>query len=411
MKILFICHRIPYPPNKGDKIRSFNILRHLAKNHDIYLACLADDKSDLQHKAELKKLCKEIEVSYINGFQAHRRMFCNLIQGRPLTLGYFYSSKLKKTVQRWLNEISFDAIYVFSSGVAQYVMNTKKRKIMDFVDVDSDKWAQNARRARFPASWIYAIESKRMKQYEIMIAQEFAHSVFITENERKLFESFARPRHITVIPNGVDHGYFKRDCFAQPSAGLAMTNGENGAGLAMTPLGATVNLIFTGAMDYLANVDAVAYFCHTIMPLIKKDAPNLKFYIVGNNPTRAVKDLTKNKDVFVTGYVQDIRPYLRKADICVVPLRIARGIQNKILEAMSMELPVVSLSAAAKNLEVSPGTDIFIEDKPQDFAYRVIQLSKDPALRARIGKNARETILCRYDWRNNLRKIEDIIAK
>lgn len=402
MNILFLCHRIPYPPNKGDKIRSFNILRHLAQKHDIYLACLADDKNDLVHKKELLKYCKAAEIRYNGGLCANLRMLWSLITGKPLTLGYFHSGQLQRAVNRWLRDLRFDAIFIYSSGAAQYVFNAGNRKIMDFVDVDSDKWAQNARRARFPVSWIYALESARMREYEKLIAQKFQHSILITENEKRLFESFARPRAASVIPNGVDHDYFIRDNDLFRRRGT-VPGGD-------CPSSRTINLIFTGAMDYFANVDAVVYFCETILPLIKKDVPNLKFYIVGNNPTLAVKELAKIKDVIVTGYVQDIRPYLNKADICVVPLRIARGIQNKILEAMSMELPVVSMSAATKNLEVTPGTDIFVEDKPTGFADRVIQLSRDPALRAQVGAKARETVLRHYDWQKNIAILEQIIA-
>ncbi len=388
MKILFLSHRIPYPPNKGDKIRSFNILRHLAEKHEVHLACLADDKRDLRYKADLLKICKAAEIIYINKFLANFKMLCRLISGQPLTLGYFHSSRLQKTINNWLKAEGCDVIYVFSSGVAQYVLDVKTRKIMDFVDVDSDKWMQNARYAKFPVSLIYRLESLRMKKYEKMILNAFNHSIVITDNEKKLLESFVPDARTAVISNGVDYNYL----FKQANFNIS-----------------DLIIIFTGAMDYFANIDGVIYFHNEIFPLVKQKIKNVKFYVVGSNPAKAVQDLAKDKDVVVTGFVEDIRPYLQKAAVCVVPLRIARGIQNKILEAMSMELPVVTTSQTAKNLNVYPGEDIFVADTPEDFARQVIELLQNENLRLQTGAKARETVKKHYDWQKNLAKIDALL--
>lgn len=393
MKILFLAHRIPYPPNKGDKIRSFHILKYLSRRHDIYLACLADDRNDLRYRKDLLKYCKKVEVALINKFWVNFKMLLYLFIGQPLSLAYFASRYLQGVINKWLNSVDFDMIYVFSSSVAQYVINVKKTyKVMDFVDVDSDKWLQNAQYSRFPISLIYRIEGIRMKRYEKFIAENFHRYIFVTERDRRLFQSFASDINASVIPNGVNLEYFSNN----PGSSINLNNS---------------NIIFTGAMDYFANVDGVLYFYRDIYPLIKREIPNIKFYIVGRNPSNEIKSLQQDKSIIVTGSVEDIRPYLQKSMVYVVPLRISRGVQNKVLEAMSMCIPVVTTSRVLEGIGAEPGRDLFVEDNPERFANRIIELLNDRILREKIGKAGRKFVEEWYNWNRAFERLENLLKE
>jgi sugar transferase (PEP-CTERM/EpsH1 system associated) len=253
--------------------------------------------------------------------------------------------------------------------MAQYVMKSEVKKVMHFVDCDSAKWQQYSKSARVPMSLIYAREFKLLRRYEAEIVQNSNLILVVSEAEKKEFAKFVSTDKFIVVTSGVDTDFF-------PSS---VTTRQK-------------NLVFTGVMDYFANVDAVLYFCKEILPLIKEEHSDIKFFIVGRNPTAAVRSLGTIKGVFVTGYVQDIREYLHKAVVSIVLLRIAQGVQNKILESMASGLPVVTTSKAALSLRAQPGRDILIADTPEDFSNKVSMLLKDNSLRRRIGESARKYV-------------------
>ena len=467
MKILYIAHRIPYPPNKGDKIRSFNEIKYLSQRHEIHLACLADDPKDLKYEDDLKTFCKSTNVVLINPKIAKLKSSFYLFSKKPLSVPYFYSKKLQQTIDQLLSTNHYDAIFCFSSSMAEYVFksrlpvscllqldntgnqqpatrnqqpepinqrpatrnqkpetgNQQPKLIMDFVDVDSDKWAQYARYVRFPKSWIYRLESKRLSGYEKKVAESFDHSIFVTDSEVKIFKN-KNPhiKNITAIPNGVDLDYFSptfsqeqatRNQPPETSTGHPETGNQNPATRIQQP--ATSNqqpvIVFTGAMDYYANVEGVVWFTKEILPLIKKEIPAIQFYIVGSNPTKEVLSLSDNNDVTVTGYVPDTREYLNKATVVVVPLRIARGIQNKILEAMAMGIPVVATPQAFEGIEAKPGRDLTLGEDVEKVAEGVIKLIKEVSLRKSLGDNARRIIEKNYCWAKNLEKLNSILTR
>lgn len=388
MKILFITHRIPYPPNKGDKIRAFNIIRHLSRKHSISLACLADDIDDLKYRAELKKFCYSVDSVYLNTFWAKIRSIVCLFSSLPLTLAYFYSRKLKRIVREKLRNEKFGLIFIYSSSMAQYVLDAGPvPKIMDFVDVDSDKWRQYADYKAFPKNIIYRIEEKRLRRYEKTIATSVNQSIVTSQAEAELFKSAIPGIHISPVPNGVDYEYYKPDYSSQK---------EN-------------SLIFMGQMDYFANVDGILYFYREILPLIREKIPSIKLYIVGGRPAKELIRLNNN-GVVVTGYVRDARPYVRKSAVCVVPLRIARGVQNKILEAMAMGVPVVTTSEANKGINAKDKEEIFINDNPAGFAESVLDLMNNPELRATVAAKARRFVESKFNWEQNLQKLEEILS-
>ncbi|HEX28921.1 TPA: TIGR03087 family PEP-CTERM/XrtA system glycosyltransferase, partial [Candidatus Poribacteria bacterium] len=380
----------PYPPNRGDKIRSYHIIRYLSQKHRISVACLIQSPKELPYVESLKQYCYSVKAVLLKPLRSKVKSLIGLLGSDPLTLRHYLSKQLRKIAADEVSKGNLDLIYVYSSSMAQYVTEYRDvKKILDIVDVDSDKWYQYSKYANFPLSLIYKLEGNRMRRYEMEIVGRFDKCIVISEVERDLLRSYAPHADIAVIPNGVNHEFLK------PGEGKREPH----------------TLIFTGVMDYYANVDGVLYFHRQILPQIRGEIPDVKFYVVGSNPVKEIRRLAeRDKNVIVTGFVEDVRPYQSKAAVCVVPLRIARGIQNKILEAMSMELPVVTTSRAFEGINAEPGRHLFVEDDPSKFAQRVIELLKDRELREQIARNARQLILERYDWDNCLAKLDQIIT-
>jgi polysaccharide biosynthesis protein PslH len=438
MKILYIAHRIPYPPNKGDKIRSFNEIKYLSQRHEMHLACLADDSKDLKYENDLKHFCKSINVVLINLKMVKLKSSFYLFSKKPLSVPYFYSRKLQRSVDQLLSTNHYDAIFCFSSPMAEYVFKSRllvsgflrfkksllkgspvtsdqklasrnQKLIMDFVDVDSDKWGQYSKHARFPMSWVYALEGRRLADYERKVAETFDHSIFVTEAEAKIFRNKnLHIKNITAISNGVDLDYFSPTVSQHPST----INHQLSTGIQPPE---TINeqpvLVFTGVMNYFANVDGVVWFTREILPLIKKEIPGIRFYIVGSNPTKEVLSLALDSSVTVTGYVPDTREYLKMATVVAAPLRIARGIQNKVLEAMAMGIPVVATPQAFEGVEAEPGRDLILGGDVRKIAEGVIGLVKEGSLRKSIGDNARRIIEKNYCWSKNLEKLDNVLME
>jgi sugar transferase (PEP-CTERM/EpsH1 system associated) len=386
MKILFLCHRIPYPPNKGDKLRAFNIIKYLSKEHKIYLVSLYDNKEDKNYIPSLKQFCKESSFFYLNPWLARIKGFFFLLFNQPISLGYFYSHKMKRRVRGLIKTRELDLAYVYSSSMAQYVMNEDRKKIMDFVDCDSAKWGQYSKFSGFPLSWVYKREQNLLEAYEKKITQNFDRFIVATEGEKKEFSRFLETDKFIVLHNGVDTDFFRQVLQTQAK-----------------------NLIFTGEMNYFANIDGVIYFCKEVLPIIRKKFPEVKFYIVGRNPTHSVRALSRMEGIFVTGFVEDTREYFKNSAISIVPLRIAQGVQNKVLEAMASGLSVVTTSKAISGLKPQADKNVLVADNPQDFANKVIMLLEDSDVRRRLGEGARRYVEENYNWERNLSELKELI--
>lgn len=422
MKILYICHRIPYPPNKGDKIRSFNEIKHLARNHDLYLAFLVDDAADLKHVESLRDYCTDLAWEQMDPSRQKRKAAPQMLLGKPLSLPYFYSGKLQRSIDAWASQLQFDAVVCFSGPMAEYVFRSDAlgrqgaKRIMDFCDVDSDKWGQYAVDAKFPMNIVYGLEQKRLLAYEARVNQAFDHSVFVTENEARLFRDLVpAARNLQVVGNGVDFDYFDpgprrgEACLAQVATPDNARQGN--ACVAFTTDDSATDLVFTGAMDYHANVDAVVWFSHEILPLIREAGIDADFCIVGGKPTPEVQALGQIAGVQVTGFVDDIRPWYKRAAVSVIPLRLARGVQNKVLEAMAMGRPVVTTRKVAEGVGAKDGDHLLVADGHKAFAGAVIDLYQDPPARRQLGEAARRFVVENFDWQRNMEKLEKLILQ
>lgn len=410
--ILYLAHRIPYPPNKGDKIRTFHEVKHLAEMHDLYLAFLVDDPADIKHVDALRDYCVDLAWERIAPRWKKIKVAPQMLLGKPVSLPYFYSPRLQRAIDAWAATRTFDAIVCFSSPMAEYVFNSDAlagqgaKRIMDFCDVDSDKWGQYAVDAKFPMNIVYGLEQKRLLAYEARVNQAFDHSVFTTDQEVRLFRDLVpAARNLQVIGNGVDFDYFA------PGAGRgeALPRPRATQRVAPTTDDSAGDLVFTGAMDYHANVDAVVWFSHEILPLIREAGIDADFCIVGGKPTLDVQALGQIAGVQVTGFVDDIRPWYARAAVSVIPLRLARGVQNKVLEAMAMGRPVVTTRKVAEGVGAKDGDHLLVADGHKAFAGAVIDLYQDPAARRQLGEAARRFVVENFDWRRNMEKLEKFL--
>ncbi len=398
MKLLFLAHRIPYPPNKGDKIRAYHELRALVeRGHEVHLLAFADQAHDLHYQVDLARHCASVRVLRLRKRWANVRALTAVLTSRPLSLGYFGSRKFERLVRQTLAEQKFNAIFVYSSAMAQYVPREwQSRTVVDLVDVDSEKWRDYAKRTSLPQTWLYNLEAERLRKFEYGIVSQFANSVLTTKREAALLDEldeFTRRARLRVITNGVDLDYFD-------SSPRAVTAGFNSSSklVGAQPADNAPRLVFTGAMDYFANIEAVEWFVNEIFPLIREQEPQVKFFIAGSNPTKQVKQLAQHPGVTVTGYVEDLRPYLHKATACVVPLRIARGVQNKLLEAMAAGKAIVATPEAAAGLHLTDGEELLTAATPREFADTVLRIIRDQSLRESLGRRARRFVETNHKW-------------
>ena len=380
MRILYLTHGCPFPPNKGDRIRNFHILRHVSQAHEVILIYPSFSEQDVTHASSLQKYCSAIHTARLSPLLAKLKCCFSLLGDRPLTNAHFYSHALHDLV----NEQDYDVALVDCSSMAQYVLDVEKPKIIDFVDVDSDKWKRYANMTTFPKSWIYEREHRKLQAFEAQLVKEFSASIVISEHEKQFLPQTDR---LFVVRNGIDLEYFSPREKYDPDT-----------------------MIFTGAMDYFPNIDAVLYFHEQIFPLIKKKRPAAKFIIGGMNPTPAINAL-RSADTFVTGFVPDMREYLGRAAVCVVPLRLAKGVQNKVLEAMAMGVPVVSTTSANEGIRAVDQRDLLIADDPQCFADRVVQLLENNERGKFLAGCARTFVESYFAWDQNLRQIDHAIRK
>lgn len=388
MRILFLAQRVPYPPNRGDKITTWRLLEHMGRRHDVRCIAFAHDAADFQAAEELTAMGYPTRAVPHNGTWKRIRSLPLLATTKPLTLGVFGS----RTVQALVDEVAddMDVIYAFSSSLGAFMLpHNQVGRVMHFAELDSDKWRQYAETTPFPLSWIYRREWRRLLAYERRLAHAVDQNVFVTPLEEKIFREQIPGAPAITLRNGVDLAAFSpRPDLAEPG-----------------------HLVFTGVMDYFPNVDACRFFVSEVLPLIQREVPEARFSIVGSNPNAAVKRLAKEVGVTVTGFVESTADWLARASVAVAPIRIARGIQNKVLEAMAMGLPVISTSTAAQGIDGEAGRDFLVADEPQAMARTIIDLLGDRPAAVELGKRARRFVEENYDWEEVFAPLEQILVQ
>ncbi|TPG49089.1 TIGR03087 family PEP-CTERM/XrtA system glycosyltransferase [Sphingomonas glacialis] len=387
--ILFLGHRVPYPPDRGDKIRGFHILKYLSARKRVHLIAFADDPRDLAGKAPTEMTGHASVI-----WRAKSRLRASieaLLTRKPISLTAFDSSAVRGAVAALLAREAIDTIYVFSSQMAQYLpARPRQQVIMDFVDMDSAKFAAYASEGRGPMAWVMRREANLLFQYERAIAGRADASLFVSEAEAELFRERSGAERVQVVENGIDTEMFAPDApFEQIDAIDAL-------------------IVFTGQMDYRPNIEAVSWFAETIFPQIRVRFPQAQFAIVGRAPSEAVKALARQPGVIVTGEVTDVRGWLAAAAVVVAPLKLARGIQNKVLEAMAMARPVVASRAAAEGIDHAD--TLRVGETAGEITDAVIALLDDPAAAAHLGRAGRARVQARYSWNARLAPLDAILG-
>ena len=396
--ILLLVHRLPYPPNKGDKVRSYHLLKHLTKMHRVFLGTFVDDPADVQYIPTVRQLCPDLHVEHLSPVAGKIRSLSGLFTGEALGIRYYRNAGLQAWVNRTLTDNAIDAVVIFSSVMAQYVQWHSGAQgttlLVDFVDVDSAKWADYAPQHRWPLSWLYHREGERLLAFERALAAKARRSFFVTDNEAALFQRLAPEcaGQVEALSNGVDSEFFSPDP-ARPSPFAA----------------GSVPVVFTGAMDYWPNIDAVTWFASEVLPLLVARHPQLRFYIVGRAPPPSVLAMASD-GVVVTGTVPDVRPYLQHAALVVAPLRVARGIQNKILEAMAMGRPVVAAQSCVQAIDAVDGVDLQSAANAEDYLLHIGTLLQSPDHAAAMGQAGRRRVVQHYSWDAHLAGIDPYLT-
>ncbi|MEJ6002471.1 TIGR03087 family PEP-CTERM/XrtA system glycosyltransferase [Paucibacter soli] len=393
MNILYLCHRFPFPPKRGGKIRPFNMIRHLtAQGHRVTVCSLSRSDAETAEGQGLEKHCQAFELARVHNPVQALRMVARLPLLTPSSMGFFYSRDLQRRVDHLLATQQWDLIFVHCSSVAQYVEDVKGiPKILDFGDMDSQKWLEYAHYKPFPLSLGYTLEGHKMLRAEKALARKFDLCTATTRAEWETLNSYGTGAASDWFPNGVDAEAFSPK--------------PDGEGAAYDP----DTISFIGRMDYYPNQECMARFCAETWPLIKAQRPQMKLTIVGADPSPAMRKLGEIDGVTVTGSVPQVQPYVRKSALMVAPLAIARGTQNKILEAMAMGVPVVTSTIAAGGVDAVAGEHLLVADSAQDCAAAVLRICADPAERARLAEAGRARMLSHHAWPRSMERLDKII--
>jgi sugar transferase (PEP-CTERM/EpsH1 system associated) len=391
MKILYLCHRFPFPPKRGGKIRPFNMIRHLAAaGHEVTVASLVRSPEEAREGAGIAPYCARYEMARVRNPVQVARMLLRVPTPSPSSMGFFYSPELERRVRELMAQERFDLIFVHCSSVAQYVAGERGiPKILDFGDMDSQKWLEYARYKPFPLSAGYWLEGMKLEREERRLASRFDLCTTTTRAEWETLEGYGTGIATDWFPNGVDGAYFAP---------------------ATEPYDADT-ISFVGRMDYYPNQECMFDFCANVLPLVRARRPETKLLIVGADPSRAVKKLGDLPGVTVTGSVADVRPFLRRSALMVAPLNIARGTQNKILEAMAAGVPVVSSRVAAGGVDAVPNEHFLVASTPDEYAQAVLRVLDHPEQRRRLGAAGRGRMLSNHAWHRSMQRLDQIIDR
>jgi sugar transferase (PEP-CTERM/EpsH1 system associated) len=390
MRILYLCHRFPYPPTRGGKIRPFNMIRHWSQQHEVHVMSLAHSQQDLDDAPGIAPYCASHTVAFPGKAARWARMLARVPTVHPSALGYFLSPELQRCIDNKLQSARFDLIFVHCAFVAAYVANIEgPTKILDFGDMDSQKWLAYADAYRFPRSAAYLIEGRKMERFEAWLAARFDCCTATTRLEHDTLASMGTARRTGWFPNGVDSTRF-----APAEAGAQYDPNT---------------VVFVGRMDYFPNQLAVQYFATQVMPLIRAGRRDAIFRIVGAEPPESIRQLAQLDGVEVTGTVPDVRDLVRNAALTVAPLSIARGTQNKVLESMALGVPVIASAAASRGVDAEANEHLLVAESAREYADQSLSLMNDRALRATLSEQARLRVLQRHDWAASMQLLDGIV--
>jgi sugar transferase (PEP-CTERM/EpsH1 system associated) len=391
MKVLYLCHRFPYPPKRGGKIRPFNMIRHLtSQGHEVTVCSLSRSAAETAEAEGIAPHCHAFHIGQVTEPVQMLRMVLRLPLVTPSSMGYFYSAELAAKVRELLATQVFDLIFVHCSSVAQYVEHvTHIPKILDFGDMDSQKWLEYAQRKPFPLSLGYRLEGTKMLWAEKRLARRFDLCTATTRAEWETLQGYGTGAATDWFPNGVDAAFFD-----PVDAGYDADT-----------------ISFIGRMDYYPNQECMARFCAEVWPQLKAQRPAMKLLVVGADPSAEMRRLGELPGVTVTGSVPDVRPYIRSSALMVAPLSIARGTQNKILEAMAMGVPVVTSSVAAGGVDAVAESHLLVADSATEITRAILRIAENPVERRRLAVAGRQRVLSHHAWPRSMQRLDGIIQR
>jgi sugar transferase (PEP-CTERM/EpsH1 system associated) len=392
---LFVAHRFPFPPDKGDRIRTWNLLAYLSSRFTVHVGCFVHEPVRPVNVERLRAVAGgECHFVPVNRARGLARSLIALVTGEPLSVRYLHSASMRSWVRRLAAKTRPVLAVASASTVAAYVLEIDgARRMLDLVDVDSDKWRQYAETRSGVAAWIYRREAKTLLHLERTLVGRFDANLLVTPHEVATMRALAPEdsARLHCISNGVDANYFNplhdyRDPYPPTIQAIVMT----------------------GAMNYWPNVDAASWFAREILSRIRDRQPEARFFIVGHSPAREVRDLGSLPGVTVVGTVADVRPYIAHADVVVAPVRVARGVQNKVLEGMAMARPVVTTGRVMKGVLATAGRELLVADDTEAFATAVIEVLS--GIHPFLGERARARVVSAYSWAAQLAQLEPLIG-
>jgi sugar transferase (PEP-CTERM/EpsH1 system associated) len=355
----------------------------------VHLGTLADEPLEPGTQEALAARCQQVAVERLGGGR-WLRAAASLATGRSATEGLFRSVKLRRTLEQWTQKVQFDAVVVFCSSMVQYLDLPGLKSVptvVDLVDVDSQKFVDYTTSGRGLKKWLYQLEARRLRKLECTLPGRVQAITLVSEAEAQIYRSFCPNDRTHAITNGVDLEYF------QPTE----------------KAGRPDRCVFVGALDYRPNIEGIVWFCQEVWPKVRAVRPQATLAIVGRNPNPSVRNLTSIPGVEVIGSVPDVRPHLAEATLAVVPLQIARGVQNKVLEAMAMGIPVVASSGAAEGLGVIDGEELLIASSPKNWSASICQLLADAPLRSHLTQSGRQFVEEHHHWEQSLSGIAGLL--
>ena len=383
MKILLVSHRLPFPPDRGGRIRQYQILRHLGRDHDVTLASPLRTDDVAAHVDALRPFARRLILAPVSELRSWLQATLALPTATPSSFAYFHSAQLARSVRCELSD-GYDVVLVHCSAMAPYVAPTGAVTIADIVDVDSEKWLEYGRQRRFPESFGFWLEGRKVRRAEAAIVSRFDLCTCATPEELEVLPASGE---VGWFRNGVDAEYFR------PSSEPADPG----------------SICFIGHMDYYPNRDAMLWFCETVWPQLRAEHPGATLSIIGADPTADIRRLGERPGIRVTGHVADVRPYLWRSALSVAPLRVARGTQNKILESLAMGVPVVASPLAARGTDTIAGEHLLVASEPRDVVAAISRLLSDPGERQRLAVAGRQRMLTHHDWHNSMRRLDALI--
>ncbi len=389
--LLYLTHRVPHPPNRGDRIRTFHVLQYLATRANVWLGCLADEPVSDDSMRVLRGLCKNVAVFPVSKYGRWIKAATSFASGHTVSEGAFANAGLTQQIRKWSQQTAFDTAWCSSSALSGYLNVPElksSRSFVDLIDVDSEKFFEYAAASSGVKRWLYRTEAQRLRRLETEI-DRWADGLFVvSEPEVQLYHSFHPTGRVHAIGNGVDIEYFS------PQAPSAAENG----------------CVFVGAFDYRPNIEGAIWFCQHVWPEVHRRHPDARFRIVGRAPVREVVALGSIPGVDVVGGVPDVRPWIAQAAVAVVPLQIARGIQNKVLEAFAMGKAVVASPDPLVGLDITHGTHAFLAKSPTEWIKQLDQLLQDATLRQEVGLAGHAWVTTHHRWEQCLAPLADFVG-